>query len=436
MNRQGRILFGAGSTLFAIGIALIGTIPLVPAQVFGAFFLVLTIVLLTWRWLALRAYRGSGVVRFSRRPWLVILALILIEAVCALDLLAAPSAGDRVWLFLGYYLFIIVYSVFLPSALLFWVADDTHLRAQLLARKKAVLWREIDWLYTQQNATSYKLGFIPIARFKDEQLIAEAGPRHRLEVLIHTPLAGGQATPMLGVIHARATDALVGIDKLPAVQARRRGLGPGYAPQPEPSVSLQEAVEIARRGTMPATWTRFSVRRRALWYSLICFPILALVGFGGAAFVYFSGTVVGIGIIPASVFEGPQREVALIGETLLLIGVGVWMCSITLRWLRTLRHPQDYFFLITPRYVAEVRAGKVDGEALANVRNIHRSGAGNYNWKIVLDLRNGEQHELDVGANYAPPRDLYAYILAALDAHRAPQPLAPFGPTMSSDSEL
>src|SRR5262245_47022605 len=112
MNRQGRILFGASSTLFAIGIAFIGTIPLVPPQAFGAFFLVLTIVLLIWRWLTLRAYRGNGVVRFSRRPWLVILGLILIEAVSALDLLAAPSAGDRVWLFLGYYLFVIVYLVF------------------------------------------------------------------------------------------------------------------------------------------------------------------------------------------------------------------------------------------------------------------------------------------------------------------------------------
>jgi hypothetical protein len=54
----------------------------------------------------------------------------------------------------------------------------------------------------------------------------------------------------------------------------------------------------------------------------------------------------------------------------------------------------------------------------------------------VLDLKNGKQHELDVGANYAPPRDLFAYILAALDANKAPQPAAPFGPAMSSDSEM
>jgi hypothetical protein len=436
MNRQGRILFGASSTLFAIGIAFVGTIPLVPAQVFGAFFLALTIVLLTWRWLALRAYRGSGVLRLSRGPWLVIVGLILIEAVCALDLLAAPIGGDRVWLFLGYYLFIILYAVFLPSALLFWVADDTHLSVQLLGRKKAFLWHEIDWLYIQQNETTYKQGFIPIARFRDEQLVAEAGPRRRLEVVIRTPLAGGQASPMLQVIQARATNAFFGIDKLPAVQARRRGLGPGYAPQPEPNVSLQDAVEIARGEMTPATWTRFSVRRGVLWYNLISFPMLALVGFGGAAFVFLSGTVIGLGLITASLLEGPQKELVLIGEALLLIGFGVWMLSIALRWLRTLRRPQDYFFLITPRYIAEVRDRKVDGVALANVRSIHRSGGGYYGWKIVLDLKNGKQHELDVGANYAPPRDLFAYILAALDANKAPQPAAPFGPAMSSDSEM
>lgn len=436
MNRQGRILFGASSTLFAIGIAFIGTIPLVPALAFGGFFLALTIVLLTWRGLALRAYRGNDVVRLSRGPWLVILSLVLIEAVCTLDLLAAPIGGDRVWLFLGYYLFIILYAVFLPSALLFWVADNTSLSAQLLGRKKTFLWPEIDWLYMQRNETTYKQGIIPIARFRDEQLIAEAGPQRRMEVLVRTPLAGGQASPMLQAIQSRATNALAGIDKLPAVQARRRGLGPGYAPQPEPNVNLQDAVEIARRGTIPATWTRFSVRRGILWYNLISFPILALVGFGGAAFVFLSGTVIGFGLIPESLLEGPQKGLVLIGEALLLIGFGVWMIFIALRWVRTLQHPQDYFFLITPRYIAEVRDRKVDGVALANVRNIHRSGGGYYGWKIVLDLKNGKQRELDVGSNYAPPRDLFAYILAALDANRAPQPAAPFGPAISSDTEM
>ena len=64
------------------------------------------------------------------------------------------------------------------------------------------------------------------------------------------------------------------------------------------------------------------------------------------------------------------------------------------------------------------------------------AGGGYYGWKIVLDLKNGKQHELDVGSNYAPPRDLFAYILAALDANRAPQPATPFGPAISSDTEM
>src|SRR5262245_3416743 len=123
MTRRARILFGASSTLFAAGIALVGAIPVVPAQAFCDSCLILPSVLLTWRWLSLRAHRGSGVVRFSRGPWMVLIGLILIEAIGAMDLLAAPQRGDRAWIFLGYYFFSICYAVFLPSALLFWVAD-------------------------------------------------------------------------------------------------------------------------------------------------------------------------------------------------------------------------------------------------------------------------------------------------------------------------
>jgi len=80
-------------------------------------------VLLVWHQLAVRAYRGNDVVVFARGPWPVIIALILIEGICALDILLAPGDDIRIWLFLGYFLFGIGYLSFLPSALLFWVAD-------------------------------------------------------------------------------------------------------------------------------------------------------------------------------------------------------------------------------------------------------------------------------------------------------------------------
>ncbi len=435
MNRQSQILFGAGSILIAAGLGAVGAIPLVPPLAFGAFFLVLTIVLLAWHQLALHAYQGNEVV-FSRGPWPVIVGLILIEAVCALDLLVAPAGGDRIWLFLGYFLFGIDYLAFLPSALLFWVANSAALTSQILAFKRSLPWREIDWLYLESNETTYKKGFVPLARWKDEQLIAEAGPQRSMQVLIRTPLAGGQASPLLQAIRTRATNALVGLDQLPAVQARRRGEGPAFAPQPEPNISLQDAAEIARGPRMPATWTRFPVRGGVIWYNLIAFTILALVSIGCSVFILASSTVIGLGVIPESLLNGSQKPLVLAGEALLLVGFGLWLSfGIALRWLRTLRRPQDYFFLVTPRYIAEVRGRKVEGVALANVRNIHRSGGGNYGWQIVLDLRNGQKHEFDVGSNYGPARDLYAYALAALNAGRAPQPVAPFGPAMRTDAE-
>jgi len=39
-----------------------------------------------------------------------------------------------------------------------------------------------------------------------------------------------------------------------------------------------------------------------------------------------------------------------------------------------------------------------------------------------------------VGSNYGPSRDLYAYILAALNARHPAQPNAPFGPAMREDN--
>ncbi|HEV8192740.1 MAG TPA: hypothetical protein VGP82_14845 [Ktedonobacterales bacterium] len=436
MNRKSQVLFGAFSILIAAGLAAVGAIRLIPPPAFGVFFLALTILLLIWHRLALRTYQGNGVVIFSRGPWPVIVGLILIEAVCALDLLVAPAGGDRIWLALGYFLFGIDYLAFLPGVLLFWVADNAALTSQILAVKRSLPWREIDWLYLQSNETTYKKSLVTLARWKDEQLNVEAGPRHNMQVLIRTPLTGGHVSPLLQAIRARATNAVVGLDQLPVVQARRRGQSPRLSTQPEPNVSLHDATEIARGPTLPPSWTRFPVRRGIIWPNLIVHTALALFTVGSGVFIVASGTVIGLGMIPDSLLNGPQKPLVLVGEAIFCAGIALWLLiAFSLRWLHTLQRPQDYFFLVTPRYVAEVQGRKVEGVALGDVRNIHRSGGGEYGWQIVLDLRNGKKQEFDVGANYGPPRDLYAYVLAALNAGRSAQPVAPFGPAMRSDAE-
>jgi hypothetical protein len=438
MSRRSQVLFAACSIPIAAGLGAVGAIPLVPPLVFGAFFLALTIVLLGWHRLALRGQRGNGVVIFARGPWPVIIALILIEAICALDILFAPVGEVRIWLFLGYFLLGIGYLAFLPGALLFWVADNARLTSQVLAFKRALPWDDIDLLYLESNETTQKQYFITVAKWKDEQLIVEAGPRRSMQVLVRSPLAGGAPSPLLQAIHARAKYAAFGIDQLPAVQARRRGQALALSQQPEPNVSLADAIEIARGSTMPASWTRFSVRQSLIWPNLLAYTALAIFSVGCGVFLVATGTVVGLDLIPQDWLVGPQKPLVLYGEGIVLAGVALWLFSIALRWLRTLQRPQDYFFLVTPRYVAEVKGRKVEGVALADVRGIHRSGGGNYGWQIVLDLRNGKKTEYDVGGNYGPTRDLYAYILAALNARHPAQPVAPsaapFGPEMSTDS--
>ncbi len=438
-SRQSQVLFGAFSILIAAGFGAVGALSLAPAIAIGAFFLALTVVLLVWHRLALRAHHGDGVVVFSRGPWPVIIGLILLEAVCALDVLTAPVGEGRIWLFLGYFLFGIIYVAFLPSMLLFWVADSANLTSQMLAVKRALPWGDIDWLYLESNETTQKQFHITVAKWRDEQLIVEAGLQRSMQVLVRSPLAGGAPSPILQAIRARATHAAVGLDQLPAVQARRRGQTPPSTPQSEPNVSLRDAVAIARGPSLPASWTRFPVRRGAIWPNLISFTILAIAAVGCGIFIVTSGTIIGLDMIPQSWLVGSQRSLVLYGEGILLVGVALWMLSISLRWLRTLQRPQDYFFLVTPRYVAEVKGQKVEGVALADVRNIHRSGGGNYGWQIVLAMRNGKKTEYDVGSIYGPARDLYAYVLAALNARRPAQPVArpaaPFGPAMESDAE-
>ncbi len=436
MSRRSQVLFGAASIPIAGGLAAVGAFPLVPPLVFGAFFLLLTIVLLVWHQLALRGSRGDGVVIFARGPWPVIVALILIEGVCAFDILLAPTDDVRIWLFLGYFLLGIGYLGFLPSALLFWVADNSRLTSQALAFKRSLPWQEIDLMYLESNETTQKQYFITVAKWKDEQLIVEAGPRRSMQVLVRSPLAGGAPSPLLQAIRARAKYAAVGIDQLPAVQARRRGLpSPFTSPQPEPNVSLQDAIKMARGPSIPQSWARFPVRRGIIWPNLMIYTVLAIVAVGCGIFIVASGTIVGLDQLPKDWLVEPQRSLVLYGEGIICFGLSLWFFfSFTLRWLRTLQHPQDYFFLVTPRYVAEVKGQKVEGLALADVRDIHRSGGGNYGWQIILEMRNRKKTEYDVGSNYGPARDLYAYILAALNIHRQAQPSAPFGPAMRGDN--
>jgi len=446
MNRRAQVLFAAGAIPVAAAIGIVAAVTPLPPWVLGAAFLALTVALFVWHRLALGAYRGDGVVIFSRGPWPVIAGLIVIEALCALYTATTPDADGRIWFALGYSLAVLVYLGFVPSMLLFWVADDAALTSQILAVRRSLPWPAIDWLYLESSETTHKqLQFVTIARWKDEQLDVEAGPQHSMQVLVRTPLAGGSASPLLQAIRARATNAAFGLDQLPRVQARRRGQAPALSsPQPEPSLTLPEAVELARTAAMPATWTRFPVRQSVIWPNIIVFAILGVVAIGCGVFIVATNTVIGLDVIPQSWLDGPLRTPVLIGEGLLFLLIALYLFFVSRRWLRTLRRPQDYFFLVTPRYVAEVQGKKVEGVAISNVLDVHRSGGGFYGWQIVLDMRSGKKREFDVGGNYGPSRDLYAYVLAAMNARRpvqvgAPTPFgapSPFGAGMQSDSEM
>jgi hypothetical protein len=393
-----------------------------PPAAFAVAVIAVTALLLLWHASAVRANRGPGHVLLARPPWVVLFGAVLLLVVAGAMYLF-PLNGDSVWwYFLAIFLGVMVYSAYLPTALLFWIATPEGLTRQALSFKKSLPWSQIDWIYAKRKQVSQSaLEVIPVASWTEETVFVEAGPKRRIVVVMRAPLVRGDARPLLAAIQRYATHARFGFDQYPDVAAQRSARTTSLVHTPaDPSPGRfdpAQAAALGRGEVVPSGWTRFPLRRRNAWQNALGTAIVGLVLLGGTAYLYLTGVFLLADFVPLAWRSAQTTELLLIAQTAVL---GVALVVLTLRglwWFEPLRHLGDYFFLVTPQGFLEVRGAKTKGAAFADVRGV-RLGGGDFGWQLVATLRSGEKLALDIGNNYGPGRELYAYVLAALNASR------------------
>ena len=201
---------------------------LVPFAV-GIVVLVLTGVLLAWDAAARGAYAAPETVMFRRSPTKLVGGAVVL-AICAF---AAPFVGIDsnnglflALLFLAFFA-LIWYGQFFAPSLTFYVADANGLTRQILGVKKTLPWYAIDWVYPARKTTSYRAyGVVKVGQSAQDNIVAEAGPRRSIKIVVKAWLIGGNPSPLLSAIQQRATSAEFGFDKSPLVIQRRRGGAP------------------------------------------------------------------------------------------------------------------------------------------------------------------------------------------------------------------
>jgi hypothetical protein len=381
-----------------------------------------TALLLLWHAGAVRANRTPGAVLLARPPWVMLLAAIFLLGVAGAMYILPLNHDSFWWYFLVIFLGVIIYGAYLPTALLFWVATPQALMRQALSFKKTLPWAQIDWIYAKRKQVSQSaLEVIPVARWTEETVFVEAGAKRRIVVVMRAPLVRANAQPLLAAIQQRATHAIFGFDQYPAVAARRSArpdVLPNAPADPSPGqFDPAQAAELGRRELVPTGWTRFPLRRRNAWQNALSFTVVGLALLGGAAYLYLTSVFLLADFVPLPWRSEQTTAILLIAQTAVLGVVFLVFVRRGLWWFTPLRHLSDYFFLVTPTGFLEVKGAKAKGAAFANLRGV-RLGGGDFGWQLVATLRSGKKLELDIGNNYGPGREVYAYVLAGLNASR------------------
>jgi hypothetical protein len=139
---------------FAVVQALSLTISPAPLAL-GAAMLVVTVLLLAWSSAAVRGYRQPSAIVFSRPPWIVLAGTLVLIACAAATLFLTPDQSQI--LLLPVVFAALFWAGWMPSTLLFWVADDSGLTRQWLSFKTTLPWYEIDWAYSTRKKTNYSI---------------------------------------------------------------------------------------------------------------------------------------------------------------------------------------------------------------------------------------------------------------------------------------
>jgi hypothetical protein len=433
MQRPGDTLHALLAIAVAAGAGAVLLTPL-PAIFIGAGYTILSALLLGWHAAVLVSHRRPDAVVLARPPWIMLASNVLLLAVCALPL-AVPIPRDGIgFLFLPVFLFGLIYLGYLPTTLLYWVADGAGLRQQALVFARTFAWPDIDWVYPASQTTTQSVYFVPVAKWTEETLLVEAGPRRTMRVVLKAPLIAAAGKPLLDAIRERATSAAFGFDQLPMVN-RRRALaqGPSLPQDYHPPTSLRDAVHQLRGGTTPPGAAIFRARTGAIWANLLSLAGAGVFLVAGSVFLVATGTVIGGQFLPRAWSTPLVLLIATAVEAVVAAAFGVWFIVLGLRWVRAVRDPNGFFFLVTPDYFGEVRGDRVKGLPFAEVSSISTESGGMLGLELVVKLRDHSKLTYDFGKTYGPVRDIHSYMLAAHNARAPRHPSTPFGARMEGD---
>ena len=421
MNRTSDLVLGAAAIAAALAASAVVLLLPLAAPLCGIVFAAFSGAVLIWTLGEQAAVRRAGNPVLTHTPWVLLALSVLVIAAWILPLFAPLTLDSSALVALPIFVALLAYVAYLPSTLLFWYADDAGLTRQVFSFRRTLPWPAIDWVYGAQQTTSQQVySVVTVAKWTDRVLIVEAGPERSLRVLLSSLLIGGDAKPLLAAIQSRATNARFGFDQMPAVlRARGTTGGPTGQPHVQPpaasDATLADAIRQARSGGVPAGWTLFPVRSGAVWSNLAAGVVLGLGLIATMGYIFFSGKAIVPGFIPDT-WLGP-RKALIVGviELALAVVAGAGLIVAAVRWTRALAHPNDYFFLITPRYFAAVRGQNVRAAAIADVRRIVTE-SGFYGLQISAHLRSGQKVTFDFGKLFGPPRMIYGYLQSALSA--------------------
>jgi hypothetical protein len=399
----------------------------------GIGIVLLTAILLVWNAVMRSNYRAPGTAILSRPPWVLLIAMLWLVAVSLVMVFVPFRQSDAVgWFFLVLFFGLLVYGAYVPTTLLFWVADGEGLTRQVLSFRKTLPWATIDWIYDARKHMTQEAFFLPVVQWSEETLIVEAGARRKITVVLRAPLVGSNARPLLEAIRQRAVNAEVGFDRFPAVTARRTPMPPAATAAPMTQFDVAEVAAIGRTGMLPAGWTRLWLRRSAAVQNAIGLPLVALVLFGGTLYLLFAGVIVVGDLLPKAWLTPTIRLVILGGQTILFALVEGWFFIRGVSWLAALRAPDTYFFLVMPLGFVEVKGEQAKGLSFAQVRSLHL-GSGVFGAAIEIKLRSGAKDSLEIGSNYGRARDVYAYLAAGLSAASGQRSRGGLGASMHVD---
>ncbi|MBF6592061.1 MAG: hypothetical protein IVW57_16250, partial [Ktedonobacterales bacterium] len=146
---------------------------------------------------------------------------------------------------------------------------------------------------------------------------------------------------------------------------------------------------------------------------------LVLLGTGvltAGAYLYRSGVIVGAGLLPSAWRAGGHMAPAALAEAGLCVILGGYLIARGLGGLGRVRGAAGCFFLVTHSGFAEIQGERTRGAQFTEVRRITYGGGGLSGARIRVHLRSGKRLTYNLGRAYGPPRDIYAYLLAAYNA--------------------